>query len=403
MKSNLPHYILVSVLAALSLFLTGSQVFAQRLVLKPHIQADWQIDNNFGKTETEEKTVHTYTVQPGLDFGYTTDKTLMTLDYTLKRFMYDDKDENIINQRDADEYDYTGHNAVFRFKTMPTQRLELGLDNTFMKTRDPAASDANDNSIDRYKYNLNRFAPRVVYNFGEKFNVALKYTNLLTDYSDDDLNEGEDSVENRGGLTWSYNLTPKTSFNLDYQIWKRDYDKNTSDYTSNQLMLNVKRQVNYLTFGVGMGIHNRDFDKNVASGDIDDFVWKVSVLGQNPPDARSIPKHSIYLSIGSNLNDSGSGDTYYESMRLDARLTYLAMERLNCILSGYFQNSDYETSSREDDRWLISLGADYLINPFFTVGLSGGYEERDSNFPGKDFDNQYLMLKAKFNYDFAMK
>lgn len=403
MKSNLPHYILVSVLAALCLILTGSQAFAQHLVVKPHIQGDWQYDSNFHKAENKEKTVHTYTVQPGLDFGYTTDKTRMTLDYTLKRFMYDDKDKNMIGQRNADDYDYTGHNADFRFITQPTQRIELGLDNTFMKTRDSAAAYDNDNSIERHKYTLNRFSPRILYRFGEKFSLGLKYTNLLTDYSDDGPGQGEDSVENRGGLTWTYNLTPRTSLDLDYQIWERDYDKNSSDYTSNQVMVNAKHQVNYLTFGAGVGYHNRDFDKDVTSGDIDKFVWKMSVLGQNPPDARSIPKHSIYLALGSNLNDSGTGDSYYESIRLDARLTYLAMERLNCILSGFYQNSDYETSSRDDDRWLVSLGADYLINPFFTIGLSGGYEERDSNYAGKSFDNHYVMLKANFNYDLAYK
>jgi hypothetical protein len=210
-------------------------------------------------------------------------------------------------------------------------------------------------------------------------------------------------VENRGGLTWLYRFSPKTSFDLNYQLWERDYDKNSVDYTSSQVMVNAKHQINYLTFGAGVGYHNREFDRTVPSGDIDQFVWKVSVLGQNPPDARTVPKSSIYLSFGSNLNDSGTGDTYFTSTRLDARLTYLVMEKINCIMSGYYQNSDYETSSREDDRWLVSLGADYLINRFFTVGLSGGLEERDSNFVGKSFDNEYVMLKAKFNYDLGSK
>jgi hypothetical protein len=37
------------------------------------------------------------------------------------------------------------------------------------------------------------------------------------------------------------------------------------------------------------------------------------------------------------------------------------------------------------------------------VGLSGGLEERDSNQAGKSFDNEYVMLKAKFNYDLGSK
>ncbi len=405
MKLRYQHFTIVSVLAALCLVLTGSPGAAQdRMLIKPHIQVDWQSDSNFHKAEDAEKNVFTYTVQPGIALGYTTGKTLMSLDYYLQRFMYDDQDENMPGQVDADEYDYTGHNAKFRFQTQATQRVLLGLDNTFIKTRDPASADENSNSVDRQKYTLNRFSPRVNYKFGEKFSLGVKYTNLYTDYSDDgSFGPGEDSVENRGGLTWLYRFTPKTSFDLDYQLWERDYDENTVDYTSNQVMLNAKHQINYLTFGAGVGYHNREFDETVPSGDIDQFVWKVSVLGQNPPDARSIPKSSVYFSLGSNLNDAGSGDTYFTSTRLDARFTYLVMEKINCILSGFYQNADYETSSREDDRWLVSLGADYLVNRYFTVGLSGGMEERDSNFAGKDFDNEYVMLKARFNYDLGSR
>jgi polysaccharide biosynthesis protein VpsM len=404
MKSYHHHYIIVSVLAVICLALTGSQVSAQgRFIAKPHIQVDWQTDSNFHRSDTNEKNVYTYTVKPGINLGYTTDKTRMSLDYFFQVFRYDDQDENMPGQVDADEFDYTAHNAVFRLQNQATRRLLLGLDNTFIKTRDPASADASSNSVDRFEYNLNRFSPQANYQFGDKFSLGLRYTNLYTDYTDDGPGEGEDSTENRGGLTWLYRFTPKTSFDLDYQLWERDYDKTSVDYTSNQVMVNVKHQFNYLTFGAGAGYHNRDFDQAVPSGDIDQFVWKLSVLGQNPPDARTVPKSSVYVSFGSNLNDSGTGNTYFTSTRLDARLTYLFMEKINCILSGYYQNSEYETSAREDDRWLVSLGADYLINPLFTVGIAGGLEERDSNLAGKDFDNQYVMLKARFNYDLGSR
>jgi polysaccharide biosynthesis protein VpsM len=404
MKSYHHHYIIVSVLAVICLALTGSQVSAQgRFIAKPHIQVDWQTDSNFNRSDTNEKNVYTYTVKPGINLGYTTDKTRMSLDYFFQVFRYDDQDENMPGQVDADEFDYTAHNAVFRLQNQATRRLLLGLDNTFIKTSDPASADASSNSVDRFEYNLNRFSPQANYQFGDKFSLGLRYTNLYTDYTDDGPGEGEDSTENRGGLTWLYRFTPKTSFDLDYQLWERDYDKTSVDYTSNQVMVNVKHQFNYLTFGAGAGYHNRDFDQAVPSGDIDQFVWKLSVLGQNPPDARTVPKSSVYVSFGSNLNDSGTGNTYFTSTRLDARLTYLFMEKINCILSGYYQNSEYETSTREDDRWLVSLGADYLINPLFTVGIAGGLEERDSNQAGKDFDNQYVMFKARFNYDLGSR
>jgi polysaccharide biosynthesis protein VpsM len=392
----------VGLILAVTLF--AQPAFSQgRMVIKPYVETGIQHDSNFHKSETNTKSVNTFNVKPGFEFGYTTDKTLVGVDYNFNVFRYDDRDDYLPGQQKAEDFDYIGHSGRLFFQTQPADRLQLNLDNVFMKTRDPASADANANAVDRFKYNLNRFSPGLTYRFGEKFGFGLKYTNLYTDYSDDGPGQGEDSVENRGTATLLYNLTRKTSFDLDYQYWQRDYDKNTVDYTSSQIMANAYHQFNFLTFGAGIGYHNRDFDKAVPSGDIDQFIWKLSVSGQNPPDAVGIPRTSMYVSFGSNLNDAGTGNTYFTSTRLDVRFTYLLMEKINFILSGYYQNADYETSNRKDDRWLLSLAGDYLINDFFTVGLAGGFEERDSNLAGRDFDNQYVLLKAKFNYDMGSR
>jgi len=168
-------------------------------------------------------------------------------------------------------------------------------------------------------------------------------------------------------------------------------------------MVNVKHQLNYFTVGAGVGYQTRDFDKTVPSGDIENAVWNLSLMGKNPPDAAGTPKSSVYLSLSNKLNDLGTGDAYYKTLRFDAKFTYLVMEKLNLILSGWYQNSDYETSTREDDRWLLSLGADYLVNDFFTVGLEGGKEERDSNTTGFNFDNDYVMFNLKFHPNLGAK
>lgn len=406
MRFKIPLSILrYALLLCLVLGVTAQSAFAQgRMIIKPFIETGWQSDSNFHKSDTNEKQVYTYNVKPGFEFGYTTDKSKVSLNYYADILWYDDRDTIIPGQDlEADEFDYTAHNALLRAESQISDRLLIGLDNRYLYTRDPANADANANAVDRFKYYMNTFTPRMMYRFGEKFGLGLKYTNLKTDYSDDGDDEGEDSDENRGTFTFFYYFTPKTSFNLDYQLWTRDYDKKSVDYDSHQVMVNVKHQFNYLTFGAGAGYQSRDFDKTVPSGDIDQFVWKVSVAGRNSSDTARVPKSSMYLSFGSNLNDSGSGDTYYNSTRFDAKFTYLLMEKTNWTLAGWFQNSDYETSARDDDRWLLSLGADYLINDFFSVGLEGGMEDRDSNFAGKDFDNNYVMFNVRFNYDLGSK
>ncbi|WP_299983551.1 outer membrane beta-barrel protein [Desulfobacula sp.] len=399
MKSKIPLLVLrYVVLFCFIIGFTSQSAFSQgRIVIKPMLEFSWQMDSNFHKAETDEKEVYTYNIKPGFELEYATDKTIVSLDYFADVFWYDDQDTIPAGQIQADDFDYVGHNALLRSYTQVSDRVFIGVDNLFLISSDPAASDAASNAIDRYEYTLNRFSPRLVYNFGEKFGLGLKYTNLMMDYSDDAVGQGEDSTENRGTFNLYYYFTPKTSFDLDYQMWTRDYDKLTSDYDSQQVMVNVNHQLNYLTVSAGVGYHTRDFDKTVSSGDIEKSVWKLSLMGQNPPDAAGTPRSSAYLSLSNNFNDLGTGDEYFDAIRLDAKFTYLVMDKINFILAGWFQNSDYETSAREDDRWLVSLGADYLINDFLSVGLEGGREERDSNAAGFDFDNDYVMFNINFH------
>jgi predicted porin len=317
--------------------------------------------------------------------------------YSLDFFRYDDNDDYLPGQRKAEDLDYTAHTGRVFAKTQATERLLLELDEEFYVTRDPGFAETNDNSIDRYKYTLNRFAPALVYKFGEKFGLGLKYTNLYTDYAYDDIGEGEDSLENRGTITWFYYFNPRTSFELDYQYWQRDYDRDSVDYQSNQFMLGLKHQFNRLTLEGGVGFHKRDFDDPTPPmDDIDQFIWKFAGTWD-------FPKTQFFVELSSNYNDAGAGDIYFTSSRLKGRISHQLMEKIKCVFYGYYQNADYETTNWEDDRRLVSLGGEYLINDFFTLGLSGGYEERDSNETGRNFDNQYVMVNVRFNYDFESR
>nr|WP_319393489.1 outer membrane beta-barrel protein [uncultured Desulfobacter sp.] len=394
---------------AISLFLfsavCANDVFAQgRMTINPHIQSGVRRDTNFHKSEENTKTVDTYYVKPGVELGYTTDKTKITLDYWMNRLVYDDQDDIRPGDTAADEYDYTEHQANFRARLAPTDRLAFGLDNRFWKTREAANADRYSNAVERYKYTFNRFNPWAKYRFAHKFGLGLGYTNKTIDYDNDD--EEEDSDENRGILTFYYYFNERTFFDLDCQTWHRDYDADTSDYDSHQMMVNISRQFNYLTLAAGIGYHTRAFDNeaDVPGGDQGAFAWQISLTGQNPPDERvKYPKSSLSLSLSSNLNDSGTDDTYYTYTRFDAVATYLFFERINGSLIGRYQHSDYETSHREDDRIFFSGALDYLINDLFIVGLEAGLEDRDSNVDGEDFENAYVMFNIKLDYDFGSK
>ena len=395
MNNHILRLVLLTVVLVLIFF--PALAFCQgRMVIRPYIETGFQHDANFFKSETDTKAVNTFYVKPGFEFGYVTDKSLIGVGYSLDFFEYDDRDDYLPGQRRAEDLDYTAHTGRFFAQTQATDRLRLELDNLFYITRDPGFAETNDNSVDRFKYTLNSFTPSLLYRFGEKFGLGLKYNNLYTDYADDDIGEGEDSVENRGTITWYYYFTPRTSFDLDYQFWARDYDRNSIDYKSDQILVNVEHQFNRLTVKAGVGFHKRSFDDPIPQDDIDEFVWKFSGTWE-------FPKSTLFAELASNYNDSGSGDVYFTSTRLTGRFTHQVTERIRGIFYGYYQMAEYETSFRDDDRWVVSLTGEYMINDYFTLGLSGGYEERDSNETGRDFDNQYILASVRFNYDLGSR
>ncbi|MCP3872995.1 MAG: outer membrane beta-barrel protein [Desulfobacteraceae bacterium] len=390
-------------LVLIFLFSVHPSFASGRFTIQPIIEIGYQRDSNFNKSDTNTKTVNTYNIKPILQFSYNTDKSSATLNYGLNEIKYDDQDKNSNGNANAETFDYTAHDVKFDAKTQLTDRLLVGFDVKFNKTRDPTETDINSNETNRFKYTKTDLSPRITYGFSEKFDLDLKYSKQVTDYQDDGPGQGEDSEEDGGSVALNYYFNSKTSFDLDYKIWARDYDRNSTDYTSNQLMLNLNHQLNYFTFTAGAGYQSRDFDQNIAFDDIGRFVWKLAVSGKSTPDTTGISKTSMYFSVDSNLNNSGYGDSYHNSIRFETRFSYLLTEKINCTLGGYFQNADYETSSRNDDRYQVRIGADYYFSNYFSFGIEGGKENRHSNQRDLDFSNEYIMLNASFNYKTGSK
>ena len=198
---------------------------AAKFTIKPRVASSWQTDSNFFKAETGKREVYTYLLQPGIDLGFETAKTKLSLNYTLNAYYYDDQDTVPAGQQKADDNDYFGHTAVFRSRYQVFDRLLIGLDDSYFKTRDPAQSDDLSNSVDRDKFTINRLTPMLFYDFGPKFTTGLRYRNTETNYSKGDK---EDSSEHRGMFDLIYNLSRTASLDLEYQHWVRGYDKTTS-------------------------------------------------------------------------------------------------------------------------------------------------------------------------------
>ncbi|MBN2062106.1 MAG: outer membrane beta-barrel protein [Deltaproteobacteria bacterium] len=382
---------------------------AGKIIIKPTLSATWKSDSNFFKAETNERDVYTYIFTPGIEFGYTTAKSLVSLKYSLSSHDYNDEDSLRPGWTPADREDYTGHNLNLKMRTRPFKRLTLGLDESYILSRDPANSDAFSNAVDRDKFTINRLTPLMTYDFNDRFSAGLKYRHTDTDY---DLVTREDSTEKRPIVDIIYNLNRKTSLDLEYQHWTRDYDLATSDYTSDQVKLILRRQFNYFSLEAGAGSHDRDFD-DPALEDIDTMTYRVGLIGQNPPAPDENPRSRIAIIGERNFNDSGSGDSYFISNRFTLDAGYVYRERIPFGFRATYQENDYErttgltpagiTTIREDDLYTVEGSVGYIFTDWVRLITRAGYESRDSNIAGKDYDNRYIMATIDFSYNIGKR
>ena len=368
----------------------------------PKLAASWRSDDNFFKAETNEREVYTYLVQPGVALGYEAGKTKLNLDYSLNIYDYDDRDDSLPGSTRADDEDYIGHTVNFKARTQPFVRLGAGLDAGYQRTRDPAASDPLSNSTDRDKYDLYEVTPGLMYEFGAKFAASIRYRNTTIDY---DKGSREDTSINRGILDVIYNFNPNTALDLEYQYWAADYSQGSSDYDSHQAKLILRHKFNILAIEAGAGLHNRDFERTTLE-DVDKGIYSVAVLGDTGKTRFSIKSEW-------NLNDAGAGDNYYMAHRISARVGHTFLEKVPVSVGGYWQNSDYEhiyglTPSgalelRDEDTFDINGSIGYKITEWATFTIKGGYEERDSNHAGRDYENGYAMGLVELAYNIGQK
>ena len=387
-----------------------------KIVIKPRVDVSWKADSNFWWAETDEREVFTYLVQPGITFGYETDKSQIHLDYTLNGYLYDDQDSLSPGTRKASDDNYVGHTFQLLASTRQLQdRLLGGLREDFYLTRDPAQSDLYSDSILRQKYFINRVEPFAFYELSDRFTVGLRYRNTIIDYTESDM---EDSIENRGLLDLVYHISQTSSLDLDYQVWARDYSKLTSDYMSNQVKLAFRQQFSIVSWEAATGYQYRSFDDdNLDSIDVIPWGLKFELSTDPTPISPLLPekrkKSFVSLEAAQDFNNQGLAEGYFRANRVTLEAGHVFLERIPVYFLGYYQNSDYEfwrgiTSSgsvalRDDDTYKAECSVGYKFLRWFTVSVTPGYEKRNSNIVGRSYEDKTISAQLEFEYDVGAK
>jgi hypothetical protein len=389
---------LVLLVVVLLLAPPSSSAWADRFVVTPKVSATWRTDSNYFKDDddvVDDCEVYTYLVRPGFDLGYKTAKSQVIFGYTTDLYFYDKKDSAPPGE---DVSDFVGHTLNLKARTKPTARLTVGLDESYYRTRDPSQTDVVSNRAVRRKYWINRIGPVVYYDFGAKFTAGARYRRTDLNYTS---SWEEDSTEHRGIFDLIYNLTSTASLDLEYQHWEMRYDDDGIDYKSDQVQLIFRKAYKYFKFDVGGGYHWRRFDESDKSN-IGTPSYQAGFRGEK---GRSHIDFHAYR----NYNNYYDEDDYYVATRFVLEVGHIFAEKVPVAVRGGYQDSDYEEfegftksgkrKKRDDDTWGIQGSIGYIFTDWLKATATAGYEDRDSNVIGYDYDNKYTMITLDFAYD----
>ena len=381
---------------------TGGAWAGERFLIKPMIETDYRVDSNFYSDNSDERTVSTLTISPGLEGGFETEKSQIKAMGALNINYYDDLDDVPAGTKSADEINYTGYKFELSGKTMLFARITTGLEDRLVKTREPEERDELGNFIDTEEYIINRFHPWMKYQITPRISAGIEVDTTNIDYTSDSVWEVDSFLfEGKGRLY--YEISKFITVDLEYLMGDMAYDRDGFDYSSKKYGVNIIGQYKYFKLDAGIGYHERKFDQ-AGVDDLSTPYWHISIEGQNPTvlGRDEKPRSYMTLKFTQDFNDVGYNNAYYRADRLTLILGHLFMGKIDAKIKGYYQKSDYENSwieDREDDTLFLSVTLSYFLNRRFTLAMESGMESRDSSYDDYDYDNSFGLLKLIFNYD----
>ena len=205
-----------------------------------------------------------------------------------------------------------------------------------------------------------------------------------------------DSKGNQGIFDLIYHLNSSTSLDLEYHYWSMDYDGPISDYTSNQLSLVARKEWRIVSLEAAVGYQNRAFDAP-DQDDIEVVPYRFTFQGRS-----SSGKSRFSLSADHNFNFLDRfGQGYYKANRFSLRFDHDLTGKITAGINGYFQNSDYESTIREDDLYNILAYINYQIRDRLALYFSASYENRNSTISRVEYDNTEVLGQLHFSHDIA--
>lgn len=228
--------------------------------------------------------------------------------------------------------------------------------------------------------------------------LARSYTYEDTDASTGSINNSDrDRVETEEGVRIGYEVSPDTELFTRGALIQWNYSDDVDDAGFNRDASGYRidagvstNLTGLLTLQASVGYLSLDYDdsrldstQGMAAGLR--AIWNVTRLTTITATLDRGVEATTVAGASSRFDTLGEVQVDHELLR-------------NLIVSakvGYL-NSDYEGTSREDDRYNLGVSADYFVTQGVTLSASAVRDERDSNAPGGDFTRDVFLLRLSY-------
>lgn len=368
-----------------------SSAEAADLKLNIGLKISEEYSSNIYLAETDELDDYTSRLLSKLDFGWSTPKSHLNMDYTISVMEYSfPQDEEML---EGDKEYVIWHNLKFNTGTYTRgffgKRLYFDVTEEFFQNDDPHRVERGF-LTGRNEYYINRLSPQIRYKLGNKLQLAVKYVQEILEYKQADI---EDSREHRGILSMQHKLNSKNWLKIEYQYAKRSFDVSQS-YRVNQGWLKFYHILNsYVKCDLGGGYQDRSY----TEGLVEDWKGITLLAGLEATTWNKLSSRFTYQSQPNTLGYFA----FYRSQRLDMHLKYELLTDLLLVSDPFIQWDDYRQPKDRRDR-LIGWGGklSYTIHEGWQAEAAYHRLERHSNVSGNSYHENNVSISLSAYYDF---
>ncbi|MDD2524059.1 MAG: outer membrane beta-barrel protein [Endomicrobiaceae bacterium] len=299
-----------------------------------------------------------------------------------------------------------GYNAYTQ-DTAKNNFLNTGLDvvlennkftlkESFIYTSDPASSDLTERAQRMSNVALFEFRTSLE----KMFSVGFVMSDLYDKYVEEKF-EYLDRNRLNSGVQLFYNLSPKTSFFVEYLFSNINYQTNAnSDSLGNSFIAGVNGQIASKVKGTAqVSYDQRNYDKEVngAKKDADLCGYLVS-LAYTPT-----TQNAITLSGERKMQETLYGaNRYYVSTSVALELKQKIYQKWEASLLLAYEKMSYPISfnnvDRNDDLYRVIPSVEYNFTETLSAGVWYQFKDRQSNVDGEEYNNNKVGANIKLHF-----